>query len=110
VKEYLGKYKVPNLRHCVGAGEPLNPEVIKTWKDAFGLTIHDGYGQTETINLVANFAGMPVKPGSMGLPVPGHEVAVIDEAGNEEAPGEVGEIALKNRPPCMFMGTGRTRS
>jgi acetyl-CoA synthetase/medium-chain acyl-CoA synthetase len=104
VKEELGKYRLPSLRHCVGAGEPLNPEVIKTWKDAFGLTIHDGYGQTETINLVANFPGMPVKPGSMGLPVPGHDVAVIDEAGNEVAPGEIGEIAVKGRPPALFMG------
>jgi acetyl-CoA synthetase/medium-chain acyl-CoA synthetase len=104
VKEDLGVHRLPSLRHCVGAGEPLNPEVIKTWKDALGITIHDGYGQTETINLVANFPGMPVKPGSMGLPVPGHEVAVIDEKGNEAPAGEIGEIAVKGRPPALFMG------
>jgi len=103
VKEYLDKYKVPYLRHCVSAGEPLNPEVIETWKTAFGLTIHDGYGQTESINIVANFNGMLVKPGSMGLPVPGHYVSVIDEEGNEEITGVVGEIAVKNPPPCMFL-------
>jgi acyl-coenzyme A synthetase/AMP-(fatty) acid ligase len=104
VKENLKEYRLPSLRHCVGAGEPLNPEVIKTWSDAFGLTIHDGYGQTETINLVANFPGLPVKPGSMGLPVPGHDVAVIDESGAEAATGEIGEIAVKGRPPALFMG------
>ncbi len=104
VKEDLARYGLSKLRHCVGAGEPLNPEVIKTWKEAYGLTIHDGYGQTETINLVANYPGIPVKPGSMGLPTPGHDVAVIDDAGNEVPPGEIGEIAVKGRPPSIFMG------
>jgi len=104
VKEELGRVRLPALRHCVGAGEPLNPEVIRTWQEAFGLTIHDGYGQTETINLVANYPGVPVKPGSMGLPVPGHDVAVIDETGTEQPPGEIGEIAVKGRPPALFLG------
>ncbi len=104
VKEDLSQYDLSALRHCVGAGEPLNPEVIKTWKDAYGLTIHDGYGQTESINLVANYPGVPVKPGSMGLATPGHEVAVIDEQGREVAPMEIGEIAVKGRPRSLFMG------
>ena len=103
VKEYLEKYKVPYLRHCVSAGEPLNPEVIEKWNEAFGLTIHDGYGQSESIVLAANYPGIPVKPGSMGLPAPGHYVSVIDEEGNEEAPGVVGQIAVKNPPQCMVL-------
>ena len=64
------------LRHCVGAGEPLNPEVITAWKKATGLTIHEGYGQTETVVLLGNFRsrGDQVRPGSMGKPAPGYRV------------------------------------
>jgi acyl-coenzyme A synthetase/AMP-(fatty) acid ligase len=64
----LSQYDWSGLRHCVSAGEPLNPEVIKVWKDATGLTVYDGYGQTETVNLVANYRCLPVRPGSMGKP------------------------------------------
>ncbi len=103
VKEDLGRYDVSKLRHCVGAGEPLNPEVIEQWKKAYGLTIHDGYGQTETIILVGNFAGLPVRAGSMGKPAPGHDVRVIDESGEEAPVGEVGEIALRGRTPSLFL-------
>ncbi|MGH2480460.1 MAG: AMP-binding protein, partial [Ktedonobacteraceae bacterium] len=71
------------LRHCVGAGEPLNPEVIKVWQDATGMTIRDGYGQTETVLLCANFPPLEVKPGSMGKPSPGFDVSVIDHDGSE---------------------------
>ena len=52
--------------------------MIEVWREKFGLTIHDGYGQTETTILAANMPGMPVKPGSMGLPFPGHDVRVIN--------------------------------
>ncbi len=79
IKENLADYSFPKLRHCTGAGEPLNPEVIEVWRERLGLTIHDGYGQTETIILAANMPAMPVKPGSMGLPFPGHDVRVIDD-------------------------------
>ena len=99
--ENLGRYDLSHLRHAVSAGEPLNPEVIKVFKDAFGLTIHDGYGQTENTLLVGNAPGATIKPGSMGLPSPGHEVSVIDEAG-EVPPGEEGDIALRGRPPTLF--------
>ena len=98
------RWKLPRLRHCVSAGEPLNPEVIERWKDAFGLTILDGYGQTENTLLVANRPGLPVRPGSMGKPTPGHDVAVIDETGNVCEPGEVGDIALRGDPPSLFIG------
>ena len=63
------------LRHCIGAGEPLNPEVIEAWQRGTGQTIRDGYGQTETAILVANFPPLPVKPGSMGKPSPGFTIA-----------------------------------
>ena len=100
----LGDWQLPLLRHCVSAGEPLNPEVIERWDEAFGLTILDGYGQTENTLLVANVPGIPVRPGSMGKPMPGHDVAVVDEQGDVCAPGEVGDIALSGRPPSLFAG------
>jgi len=103
VKEDLSRYDLSKLRHCTGAGEPLNPEVIEQWKAAYDLTIHDGYGQTETVLLVGNLKGLPVRPGSMGKPSPGHDVRVIDEAGNEAAVGDVGEVALKGRTPSLFL-------
>src|SRR6266516_1874365 len=86
------------LRHCVGAGEPLNPEVIKIWQDATGMTIRDGYGQTETVLLCANFPPLAVKPGSMGKPSPGFEVSVIDHDGSELPPHKEGDIAVKVKP------------
>ena len=69
VLEDLSHYKT-NLRHCVGAGEPLNPEVIATWERGTGHLIRDGYGQTETVLLCGNFPSLEVKPGSMGKPSP----------------------------------------
>jgi len=102
VKENLAGFNLSHLRHCTAAGEPLNPEVIHTWKEAFGLTIHDGYGQTESIILVANQPGMEVRPGSMGRAFPGHDVHVIDPDGNELPPQETGELAVRGRPPSLF--------
>ena len=98
------RYDLSRLRHAVAAGEPLNPEVIRVFREAFGLTIYDGYGQTENSLLVSNTRTVPVRPGSMGLPTPGHEVAVIDESGNPVAPGVEGDIALRGRPPTLFAG------
>ena len=102
--ESLPAAHLPRLRHAVSAGEPLNPEVVERFQDALGLTIHDGYGQTENSLLVANTPGTPVRPGSMGLPTPGHDVAVIDEAGHVCPPGVEGDIALTGRPPTLFSG------
>jgi acyl-coenzyme A synthetase/AMP-(fatty) acid ligase len=106
IKENLTDYSFPKLRHCTGAGEPLNPEVIEVWRERLGLTIHDGYGQTETAVLAANMPAMPVKPGSMGLPFPGHDVRVIDNEMAETKVGELGEIAVRvnpERPPSLFL-------
>ena len=103
VKQELARWKLPRLRHCVGAGEPLNPEVITAWKDAYNLLIHDGYGQTETIPLVANLPGMPVRPGSMGRAFPGHEIGIIDEEARSLPPGDIGDLAVRGHPPSLFL-------
>ena len=85
------------LRHCTSAGEPLNPEVIRAWKEGSrGLIVYDGYGQSETCVLVANYRSMPVRPGSMGKPVPGWDVEVLDESG-ERAPDEYGRQHRRSR-------------
>ena len=102
VKQELRRWRLPRLRHCTGAGEPLNPEVIHTWHDAFGLLIHDGYGQTESALLAANLPGLPVRPGSMGKPFPGHDVQVIGEDGVALSAGEVGDLAVRGHPPTLF--------
>jgi acyl-coenzyme A synthetase/AMP-(fatty) acid ligase len=98
VLEDLSKYDWSSLRHCVSAGEPLNPEVIKVWREATGLTIYDGYGQTETVNLLANYRCMEVRPGSMGKPTPGFDVCVVDEDGKVLGAGEEGHVAVRVRP------------
>ena len=98
VLEDLSKYDLQGLRHCTGAGEPLNPEVMKQWEDGTDLTIYDGYGQTETVLLVGNFRCLPVRPGSMGKPVPGFTIGVVDEKGQEVPAGEEGQIAVKIKP------------
>ena len=100
----LAAAHLPRLRHAVSAGEPLNPEVIERFQDALGITVHDGYGQTENSLLVANAPGMEIRPGSMGLPTPGHDVAVIDEYAQVCGPGVEGDIALFGRPPTLFAG------
>src|SRR5258705_5877238 len=106
IKEDLSKYQFPKLRNCTGAGEPLNPEVIEGWRERLGHTIHDGYGQTESIILAANMPGMPVKPGSMGLPFPGHDVRVIDNAMDETKVEYIGDVAVRvehKLPPSLVL-------
>lgn len=95
----LSGYQLGSLRHCIGAGEPLNPEAMRSWKASTGCDIYDGYGQTETVNIVANFPGMEIRPGSMGKPVPGIDVDVIDDDGNRLADDEVGHIAIRITDP-----------
>ena len=103
----LSSYNLSSVRHALGVGEPLNPEVIKAWYNATGGKIYDGYGQTETINIVANYPCMPVKPGSMGKPVPGVNVQVVDEKGDICAVDCIGSIAIELTEPLqpgMFEG------
>ncbi|HEV2228996.1 MAG TPA: AMP-binding protein [Steroidobacteraceae bacterium] len=78
-----------SLREVTSAGEPLNPEVIEQVRDAWGLTIRDGFGQTETTAQVGNPPGQPVKPGSMGRPLPGYPVVLLDPQGRLAAEGEI---------------------
>jgi len=107
IVEDLTKHDLTKLRSCVGAGEPLNPEVIEIWRKQTGMTIRDGYGQTETVLLVGNFPtdDMPVKPGSMGKAAPGVIVDVVDDEGQVLPPNKEGDIAVKikpERPVCLF--------
>jgi acetyl-CoA synthetase len=95
------------LREVVGAGEPLNPEVIERVQDAWGITIRDGYGQTETTAQVGNPPGAPLKPGSMGRPLPGYDVVLLDPVTGEE--GDEGELCLRldgpqGRPVGLMVG------
>jgi len=92
------------LKDALSAGEPLNVEPIEAFRRAFGVTIRDGYGQTESICLVCNLPGMDVKPGAMGLPTPGPGVTLIDEGGEPVSQGEIGEIALRPDNPAIFDG------
>jgi acetyl-CoA synthetase len=92
-------FDLSRLRHCTSAGEPLNPEVIRVWEQNTGLTIYDGYGQTETTCVVANYRSVPVRPGSMGRPVPGWDVDIVDDDGGEVEAGEVGNVVIVPRDP-----------
>ena len=105
VQQDLSQYNYPSLRHCVGAGEPLNPEVIDTWQKATGLTIRDGYGQTESVLLCGSFPCLEPRFGSMGKPSPGIYLAIVDDEGNELGPDQEGDIAVKVKPhwpPGLF--------
>ena len=100
----LSKYNL-KLRHSMSAGEPLNPEVIRVWKDTFGLEIYDFFGQTETVCVLSNYPFMPIRYGSVGKPTPGHDVRIVDDDGKEMKPEEEGNIALylgDVRPPGLF--------
>ncbi len=95
----LSAYDLSTIRHTVSAGEPLNPEVIRVWEKATGTTIHDGYGQTETVNVVANRPGIEVRHGSMGKSVPGFDVDVVDDNGRICDVDEIGHIAIRLTDP-----------
>ena len=105
IGEDLGSYRVA-LRELVGAGEPLNPEVIERVQHAWGLTIRDGYGQTETTAQIGNSPGQPVRAGSMGRALPGYRITLLDADGE---PSDEGEIALplsrgdESPPPLGLM-------
>lgn len=102
--EGLDQYKLEHLRSTVSAGEPLNREVIDTFKKYYGVTVRDGYGQTENTLLIGTLSGMEVKPGSMGKPTPGNRIAIIDEEGTPVEQGQVGDIAVHRSVPALFKG------
>lgn len=103
IQENLASFKVA-LREVCGAGEPLNPEVIDQVQAAWGLTIRDGYGQTETTALAGNSPGQPIKIGSMGRPLPGYRVQISDADGNPAKEGEVTLLLGTDRPAGLMQG------
>jgi acetyl-CoA synthetase len=102
IQEDLAAFKLP-LRELVGAGEPLNPEVIEQVERAWGIRIRDGYGQTETTAQVGNTPGQLLKPGSMGRPLPGYRIALLD---HNDQPADEGEICIDiaARPVGLMLG------
>ena len=103
VLEDLAAYRM-SLREALSAGEPLNPEVIEKVRAAWGITIRDGYGQTETTAQIGNSPGQALKPGSMGRPLPGYVIRLLDEEGRvHEDEGEIC-IALDPRPTGLMTG------
>jgi acetyl-CoA synthetase len=102
ILESLGS-KPARLRELASAGEPLNPEVIETVREAWNITIRDGFGQTETTAQVGNPPGLPVRLGSMGKPLPGYDVVLLDAEGRET---NEGEVALRTSPRPTGLMTG----
>ncbi len=107
--EMAGRFDLSRLRFLASVGEPLNPEAVVWGQEVFGRPFHDNWWQTETGGImVANYAALPVKPGSMGLPLPGIEAAVVERANGGvrviEAPDTEGDLALRAAWPSMFRG------
>ncbi len=107
VKEEISKYDLSSIRHMTTAGEALNPEVARKFKEATGLEIMEGFGQTETTLTIGNLCGTVPKIGSMGKASPQYDVCIVDPDGNPVANGEVGEIVVRtneNTPCGLFSG------
>ena len=102
VEDAEKNYDLSSLRHCISAGEPLNPEVINQWKERFGLEIYDGIGMTEIMVYLSNFEGMKLKPGSCGKPQPGKVCAIVDKNGKTLPRGEHGILGIKDTDPGLF--------
>jgi len=103
----MTKYDFSNLKYCVTAGEPLYPEVFQGFQKYTGLKIMEGFGQTESVVMVANFPWMTPKPGSMGKPSPLWDIDILNDEGQPCEVGEEGEICIKagdTRPPGLFLG------
>ncbi len=96
IKEDLTKYDLSTIRHCTTAGEPLNPEVFNRFKEATGLSIREGFGQSESTVLIANFPWIEQKLGSTGKPSPLYDLDILDADGNPCEDGVVGSIVIKN--------------
>lgn len=107
IKEDLTKFNLTNLKYCVVAGEPLNPEVFKQFYEITGIKLMEGYGQTECTVALATYPWIEPKPGSMGKPSPGYSIDVIDEEGNSCEVGDEGQIVIytnNGKPVGMFDG------
>ncbi len=107
IREDLSAYDWSKLRWSTTAGEPLNPEVYNTWKRGTGTEQHEGFGQTETVVLLANWPWLPVRPGSTGKPSPGWDIDLLNDEGKPCEVGEEGQIVIRTaarRPVGMFRG------
>jgi acetyl-CoA synthetase len=101
--EIVKKFDLTSLRHIVSVGEPLNPEVVKWGMKVFNHRIHDTWWMTETgAQLICNYPAMPIKPGSMGKPIPGVIASIVDDRGNELPPFRMGNLAIKRGWPSMM--------
>jgi len=103
-QEDLEAYDLSDMKKFLSAGEALNREVIDRFKKAYGLEIYDGYGQTETSGLVCNYHGIDIRYGSMGKPMPGSGVKIVDEDGNALPAGSIGQIAVPVTHPGLMVG------
>ncbi|MBQ3080175.1 MAG: AMP-binding protein [Clostridia bacterium] len=108
IKEDLSKYDLSSIEHATIAGEALNPEVFYQFRKATGISLMEGFGQTETTLTVGNLIGMRPKVGSMGKPIPGYDVDIVDHNGNSVGQGETGEIVVRlkdgKRPVGLTLG------
>jgi acyl-coenzyme A synthetase/AMP-(fatty) acid ligase len=102
--EAADRPRLASLRCGVSAGEPLPVDTFREWRERFGVTLHDGLGQTESHIFLANRVGAAIKPGSMGRPLPGYEVAVLDDEGRPRPPGEPGHLVIRNDHPGLSLG------
>ena len=106
IQEDLGRYDLSSIRMALTAGEPLNPEVFNRFRQATGLSIHEGFGQTEGVVLCANYPWFPARPGSIGKPSPLHNLDIIDDQNESCPPGTEGRIVIrgldKQAPPGLF--------
>jgi acetyl-CoA synthetase len=101
--EIVKRFNLTSLRHIVSVGEPLNPEVVRWGLKVFNHRIHDTWWMTETGSmLICNYPCMPIKPGSMGKPIPGIIAAIVDDRGNELPPYRMGNLAIKRGWPSMM--------
>jgi len=104
VQADVSRHDLSRLRLAVSAGETVNPEVVRRWRELTGVDLLDGYGQTETLMTVLNYPTMPVKPGSMGKPLPGTRFDVLDGEHRPQPDGEAGQLAMRLPNPQFMLG------
>jgi acetyl-CoA synthetase len=110
-EDVVYSHSLESVRHICSVGEPLNPEVIRWGMKVYGLPIHDNWWQTETgMQLICNLPCLPIKPGSMGKPLPGVHAAIVDDEGQEVATGELGRLVVKPGWPAMLRKVWRNEA
>ena len=102
--DVLRRHRPPALRRMVSTGDSLNPDVAAVFEDAWEIAIHDGYGQVECGTVVGYTGDDAPRPGSIGRPLPGHDVVVVDANGNELPPGADGDLVVRGESPMLFSG------